>query len=244
MTPSDTNNGDRPIVLVHSSDLHVDDIRTWRQYDGVAGLAAVLDAAAAVAADIVLLVGDTFDNLRVSTPALHRVAALLAAAPMPVVLLPGNHDPALPECIFRRAGLLALPHVHVLGISHPETVHFASHSLEISGRAHRSFADMPPVPPPAPRSTRWRIIMAHGHYVPPDEWASQAHRAWLISDADLAATDADYVALGHWDRAAAVGDGSVPAYYSGSPDLAGTVNVIRLAESTGASIERLAVSCG
>ena len=39
---------------------------------------------------------------------------------------------------------------------------------------------------------------------------------------------ADYVALGHWDRAAQVGDGAVPAYYSGSPEYVHTVNLVRL----------------
>jgi hypothetical protein len=36
------------------------------------------------------------------------------------------------------------------------------------------------------------------------------------------------LALGHWDRPMRVGNGVVPAYYSGSPDLAGTVNLVRL----------------
>ena len=53
--------------------------------------------------------------------------------------------------------------------------------------------------------------------------------SWLISNAEIEATRADYLALGHWNRAAAVGTGTtVPAYYSGSPDLAKTVNVVRL----------------
>jgi hypothetical protein len=52
--------------------------------------------------------------------------------------------------------------------------------------------------------------------------------SWLFSDDAIAATAADYLALGHWDRPERVGDGTVPAYYSGSPDLARTVNLIRL----------------
>ena len=44
----------------------------------------------------------------------------------------------------------------------------------------------------------------------------------------IAATAADYVALGHWDRAARVGNGAVPAYYSGSPEYVHTVNLVRL----------------
>jgi DNA repair exonuclease SbcCD nuclease subunit len=226
------------VVLVHSSDIHVDDELVKRGQTGLDGLRAVLETARALAADIVLLAGDTFDNHRVSTPVLHRAAALIADAGRPVVLLPGNHDPALPTCLFERAGLIGLPNVHVLGVTREETIEFDVHALEIYGRAHRSFEDMPPLHPPRPRAMRWQVLMAHGHYVPPSEWESQRHRAWRISDADLAATGADYVALGHWDRAAQAGDGSVRAYYSGSPDLAGTVNVIRLDNRDGVSVSR------
>jgi hypothetical protein len=52
--------------------------------------------------------------------------------------------------------------------------------------------------------------------------------SWLIHRAELIATGSDYIALGHWNQATAVGTGEVAAYYSGSPEYAGTVNVIRL----------------
>jgi hypothetical protein len=45
------------------------------------------------------------------------------------------------------------------------------------------------------------------------------------------ANAADYLALGHWDRPMQVGNGAVPAYYSGSPALAGTVNLVHLTAS-------------
>ena len=69
------------------------------------------------------------------------------------------------------------------------------------------------------------------HYEPPETWANPLRPSWLISDEMIAATEADYLALGHWDRAAQVGGGSVPAYYSGSPDYVGTVNLVRLTAS-------------
>ena len=50
----------------------------------------------------------------------------------------------------------------------------------------------------------------------------------MFSDDEIAATRADYLALGHWDRPVRVGKGAVPAFYSGSPELAGTVNLVRL----------------
>ena len=72
--------------------------------------------------------------------------------------------------------------------------------------------------------------MAHGHYEPKPDRSIGPRPSWLIGDDEIAATGADYVALGHWNRAVRVGNGSVPAYYSGSPEYAGTVNVVRLGE--------------
>jgi DNA repair exonuclease SbcCD nuclease subunit len=229
---------EKAVVLMHSSDLHVDDDVMHKDYSGLMGLHSVLTTAQALGADIVLLAGDTFDNHRVSTPVLRQATDLLAAAQLRVILLPGNHDPALPDCLFRRAGMLDVPTVHVLGVTHPEAIVFAEHDLEIRGRAHRSFDDMPPFNEPGPRKARWQVVMAHGHYVAPNEWKAHAHRAWRISDQDIARTQADYVALGHWDRPTPVGDRSVPAYYSGSPDLAGTANVIRISAKYGVIVSR------
>jgi DNA repair exonuclease SbcCD nuclease subunit len=217
------------IVLVHSSDLHVDDeTSATKHHDGTAGLAAVLAAARAHTADIVLLAGDTFDNNRVPAPILDRAGRLLADAGMPVVILPGNHDPALPNSVFQRGGFASIPSVSVVGHTHDEAVRFPAHDLEIWGHAHRDYENMAPLRGPRPRTTRWQIAMAHGHYEPPHNLATPLRPSWLFSDDHIAETRADYLALGHWDRPARVGNGSVPAYYSGSPDLAQTVNVIRL----------------
>jgi hypothetical protein len=78
------------------------------------------------------------------------------------------------------------------------------------------------------RRTRWQIAMAHGHYQPQPDRSTALRPSWLIGDEELAATGCDYIALGHWNRAASVGDGRVPAHYSGSPDYAESVNVVRL----------------
>jgi DNA repair exonuclease SbcCD nuclease subunit len=217
------------VVIVHSSDLHVDDATSATKHaDGVAGLTAVLAAARAHDADIVLLAGDTFDNNRVPAPVLDRAGQLFADAGIPVVILPGNHDPALPNCVFERGRYGSIPSVSIFGITHEEAVAFPGHDLEIWGHAHRDYENMAPLRGPRTRTTRWQIAMAHGHYEPPHNLATPLRPSWLFSDEHIAETRADYLALGHWDRPAQVGDGSVPAYYSGSPDLAKTVNVIRL----------------
>ena len=88
------------------------------------------------------------------------------------------------------------------------------------------------------RRTRWQIAMAHGHYEPAPDRTVGPRPSWLIGDAELAATGADYVALGHWNRAIRVGNGSVPAYYSGSPEYAGTMNVVTMSEEKGVTVIR------
>src|SRR5262245_28140248 len=94
----------RDIVIVHSSDLHVDDDYTARIHggDGTAGLACVLSAARVLGADVVLLAGDTFENNRLPEAVVARAAGIIAAAAIPVVLLPGNHDPAVADAVYGR----------------------------------------------------------------------------------------------------------------------------------------------
>ena len=95
---------DTEIVLVHSSDLHVDEDRAVgsRNGDGTAGLRSVLVTARAVRADIVLLAGDTFENNQLAAAILERAGRLLAQADFPIVILPGNHDPALADSASNR----------------------------------------------------------------------------------------------------------------------------------------------
>jgi DNA repair exonuclease SbcCD nuclease subunit len=227
---SDTSRRGEELILVHSSDLHVDDDRIAALHggDGTAGLHAVLATARAFGADLVLLAGDTFDNHMVRPATIERAGTLLAEAGVPVVLLPGNHDPLTADSVYRRGGFERIEGLRIFGLTDEDVVAYPEHGLEIWGRAHRDYIDMAPLVDVPPRQTRRHIVMAHGHYEPPETWHNPLRPSWLISDAMIAATGADYVALGHWDRAAQVGDGSVPAYYSGSPDYVGTVNVVRL----------------
>ena len=231
----------RDLVVVHSSDLHIDHDYTARLHggDGTAGLAGVLAAARRAGADAVVLAGDTFDCHRLPAHLLDRTAAVIAAAALPVVLLPGNHDPAVPEAVYRYGALAEVGNLSVLGITHDEAVAFPGLDLEIWGRAHRDYADMIPFEKVRPRTTRWQIAVGHGHYMPVPDRSVRLRPSWLIGDDELAATAADYIALGHWNRAAKVSD--VAAYYSGSPEYAGTVNVVRLGTGGQVAVTRAAL---
>src|SRR3989442_15387173 len=92
----------RDIVIVHSSDLHIDHDYTARLHggDGTAGLSGVLSAARAARADVVVLAGDTFDCHRLPIDLVERAAAGLSGAALPRVLVPGNHRPAGPDGVY------------------------------------------------------------------------------------------------------------------------------------------------
>lgn len=233
----------RDLIVVHSSDLHVDHDYTARIHggDGTAGLACVLNAARAMSADVVILAGDTFDSHRVPQDLIERAAMVMSDAHVPIVLLPGNHDPAVSEGIYYGGPLGAVDNLHILGVTHDERVVFDGLSLEVWGRPHRDYDDMIPFElqrARPQRRTRWQIAMAHGHYEPAPDRSVGPRPSWLIGDAEIAATGADYVALGHWNRAIRVGNGAVPAYYSGSPEYAGTINVVTMSEQSGVAVAR------
>lgn len=226
-------NGNADLILVHSSDLHLgldyrgDDLHALRQ---------VLHACAETHADVLLLAGDVFDHNRVALPVLDEAARLLGDAALPVIILPGNHDCLTPNSVYRRGGLADPANVHVLGITVDHTVSLPALDFAVWGHAHADHADMTPLRDPAPRTAKHQVVTAHGHWVTGPQ---DSHRAWLIHDEEIAAMEADYVALGHWDRALPVGDGRIPAYYSGSPDLAKTVNVVRFGSDGAVSVERV-----
>jgi DNA repair exonuclease SbcCD nuclease subunit len=219
------------ITIVHSSDLHID----GKTSDTFHPLCKVLAAARREHADVLLLAGDIFDHNRLALAQIDRAARLLADAGFPTVILPGNHDCLAADSVYRRGGLSEVPSVHVLGVSSEESWLLPDADLEIWGRPHLDYSDYSPLADPRPRTTRWQIATAHGHWLRNE---GDAHRSWLIHSEQIAATRADYVALGHWPAPGPAGDGAVPAYYSGSPDLALTVNVVRLRQGGAVEVTR------
>jgi len=226
------DSSDGGIVIVHSSDLH---LGTWGERDDLSVLAAVLGACRQAAADALILAGDIFDTNRLPLAVVDHAARMLAEAGLEVVVLPGNHDPAVPDSVYRKGGLGDPANVHVLGVTCDETVTLAQLDLEVCGRPHLDYVDMAPLLVPQRRTMLRQVVVAHGHFVRADY---DEHRSWRFYEDDISATRADYVALGHWELAQRVGSDGVAAYYSGSPDRAGTVNVVRLADG-GADVSLL-----
>lgn len=221
-------NGHPSLLLAHSSDLHL--ASDYRPGEDLARLRTVVETAKQAGAQALLLAGDIFDHNRVKLALIDEVGRALNDGGLPVVILPGNHDCLAAGSVYRRGGLGEVPNVEVLGITVDEAVRLPDLDLQVWGRPHLDHVDMSPLADPCPRNgARWSVAMAHGHWVsgPQDH-----HRSWLIHQQELESLQDDYLALGHWDLATKVGAaGVLPAYYSGSPDLAKTINLIRLADT-------------
>ncbi len=229
----------REVVIVHSSDLHLgsdDSFGHSRSSDRLSVLGEVLKTATAVSADLLILAGDTFDHNRQPSQLLGQTARTMGEFSAPIVILPGNHDPLTPDSVYRRTELAAVSNVCVLGLTNDETAVFPELELEVWGRAHLDYLDMSPLVKPSSRSMRWQLAAAHGHYVEEPDETDRLLGSWLIRPEDLIATCADYVALGHWNRAARVGNQQINAYYSGSPDHAGTVNGVKLRQDSAVEV--------
>jgi len=209
------------LIVAHTSDLHLGG-RTHK-LGPLDSLTAVLEAADETHAAVLILAGDVFDSHRAPTAVVEGAALLLADATIEVVILPGNHDPATPDAVYRRPELMDVPNLHILGVNAGEHLHFPDLDLEVSGAPHLAYVDMSPLPKKHERRAAWHIVVAHGHY---HRGPEDSHRGWLMHDHEIAALDADYLALGHWDVDQPAGDGPVKAFYSGSPELSRTMNVV------------------
>lgn len=232
--------GPQEVVVVHSSDLHLgaDYSRDRSRPDTLSVLREVLAIARTARADLVVLAGDTFENNRLPAPLLERAARIMREFSAPIVVLPGNHDPLTDDSVYRRGELAGVPNLCVLGLTVGEAAHFPALEMEIWGKAHLDYSDMQPLCKPAPRAMRWQLAAAHGHYIEGAQEPGRLIASWLIRREELASLGADYVALGHWNHAVRVGGPETHAYYSGSPDYADTVNVVRLKRSGGLEVTR------
>ncbi|MCP4901013.1 MAG: DNA repair exonuclease, partial [bacterium] len=92
-------------------------------------LKRILEIAQAEAVDAVLIAGDIFESNQIANSIVEQAFDILSAHPdLPIVILPGNHDPVDgPGCIWLRKPF-AQPPAHV-------TVCTSRNTIEIAGAA-------------------------------------------------------------------------------------------------------------
>lgn len=205
-----------PLQLAHLSDIHLDGDP---QKDSGVHLRFLnaLEHAVSDAPDFLLLVGDLFESNRVSEACIDWAMTTLESQPCPVVMIPGNHDCLDAEAIFKRFDFNQIQNVVML--SNPDgQVHLdADRDVAFWGRGMvdhiPEFHPLANVPE-RPQGTRWYVALGHGIYVGDER---SAYRSSPVHAEDIAASGADYVALGHHHAALEVHANATQAAYSGSP---------------------------
>ena len=203
------------IRLIHTSDIHLGDQAGHSTADEA--FLAVMAAVTKLAGDVLLLVGDIFDNARVEDDVLHRFLEHVGRLETPVVLLPGNHDHYGNDSLYLREPFRHQPaNLHLFTQPEGQIISFPELTLDMWGRAmhlhtpeFRPLAGMPPA-----GNGRWLVALAHGHFHYDDD---RDQRSSPIYPQEVVEATCDYLALGHWDLHVDVSQGGVKAAYSGTP---------------------------
>jgi DNA repair protein SbcD/Mre11 len=214
----------RPLRAVHTSDVHLgaytgSNEPKWAERRALMEdtFCRVIDLANDSNADALLIAGDFFDNDRVSADTVQFAAEQIARFRGQTFLVPGNHDPMDPGSIYWRYDMESIAHrLHIFRPHLGEIVEPEGLDAVLWGRGYLDtdwhFRPLEGLPPRI--DDRWHIAMAHGHFVPEN---GDTGRSLLIREHEIAATDWDYVALGHWEPHADVSCGGTTAVYSGAP---------------------------
>ncbi len=184
----------RAATLLHTSDVHLDDVGGDRQQRA---FEAAVDLAIDVDVDAVLIMGDLFDHARVHDDILEWTAAQLDRLERPVVLLVGNHDALHDKSVHHRFEV-ASRCKDVLFLDDPggSVVEVPGTDIVVWGRAMvEPEPANHPLAAPAPRQAgKWHIVAGHGLAMDSE---LESYRSSPIYPSELDALDCDYVALGH-----------------------------------------------
>ncbi|MCX7201517.1 MAG: DNA repair exonuclease [Burkholderiales bacterium] len=194
--------------FLHTADLQVG--RKYSQFDPddavpiaderIAVVARIASLAAARKVDAVLVAGDVFDLQTVSDRVIRRLFAAMEGFTGPWVLIPGNHDAALAECVWTRAQRLGALPAHVRVALRPEVIELPSCNAAILAAPlsqRHTYNDTTEFFDAAETQDGWlRIGLAHGSVT------------GILPEGD-------YLALGDWHGFKQVNERCA---YSGTPE--------------------------
>ncbi len=239
---------DHSVRLVHTSDVHIGfDSDHGPGAGGRAGpltfLERMFDQAQGIDADLVVIVGDFFDHNRLGESLVADTVSVLAGTPLPVVILPGNHDPYTDQSIYARFANRFPSNVHVLSARDGQLLTLPQIGIQLWGQAHTAYEDFSPAAATPTwlhhsETPYWRVALAHGSTVDADGRVVFGYR---IESHELEALDAHYIALGHLERPGRVKPMTTHAYYSGSPKIARGFTLAELTPD-GVSVQRVTLT--
>jgi DNA repair exonuclease SbcCD nuclease subunit len=217
------------VRFIHTADLQLGMSRRFLDDDAQArygqaridGLTAIGAMAVAEKAEFVVVAGDVFDTNRVRPRTVGRALQAMAAIPVPVFLLPGNHDPLDAATVYRSPIFLGSvpPNVVVLDHSDPIDVRDGVQVVGAPWRTKRPLLDLVGavcdqlVADP----TRLRILVGHGAVDYLGEFHDPSTIRLAAAEAAIADGKVAYIALGDRHSTTRVGE-TGRIWYAGAPE--------------------------
>ncbi|GAA1138311.1 metallophosphoesterase [Ornithinicoccus hortensis] len=219
------------VRFLHTADWQIGMTRRWLPAEAQARYAAarveavrrIGEVAAEQDCEFVVVCGDVFETNQLSRQTVRRTLEALADVPVPVYLLPGNHDPLDAATIYRSDTFLKYcpAHVVVLDGAGPVTVREGVELVAAPWGSKHPDADLvgQALATVGPADGTVRIVVGHGavDLLDPDRH-NRAGIALAPVEEALAAGRIHYVALGDRHSRTDVG-GSGAVWYSGTPEV-------------------------
>lgn len=212
------------LKLLHTADWqlgapfaqHAGDVGAVLREERFAVVRRIADLARTREVDLVLVAGDVFDANMVHDRTIYRLFDALAGFPGPWVMLPGNHDSAVPESVWHRLERMQPPaNLHVA--REPAPLAFKDGSVTILPaplQQRHALEDLTVwMDQAATPSGTWRIGLAHGAIEGRLPGAAEAMNPVAPDRASRAGLD--YLALGDWHGLHKV---DARSWYSGTPE--------------------------
>ena len=223
-----------PRRIIHTSDLHILSLNGYASD----GFKAVIDLAIKSEAELLIIAGDLFDQNRIEDEVVEFVCKQIKRLPIPVALLPGNHDCLVPESVYNRKGFWQeCTNLHIFRDGRGEALDLPAQHLFLWGKPHDSYINdvrpMEGVPQPENNGT-WNILVAHGYVV---QSVPRIPSSYLIKESEIQGTNWDYIALGHIPLFRVVCNQPM-ACYSGAPSDDSSALVVDLDEENGVQVNR------
>ncbi len=227
-----------PTTFIHTADWQLgkpyqrvanNDKRVRLQHERIQCLRRIGEAARENNASFVLVAGDLFDSPRPLKSTVAAACEAIGAMQIPVLVIPGNHDPGGPGSLWEQPFFLReqeqhAPNLRVILAPEPVILENAVILPAPLLRRHdnadptawiRSAFDSPTFPTDLPH-----IILAHGSVQgfdsTQDDEDEESQGLNRIDLSRLPDADIDYIALGDWHGTKQI---SAKAWYSGTPEI-------------------------
>ncbi|MDD5509760.1 MAG: DNA repair exonuclease [Dehalococcoidales bacterium] len=198
------------ISFIHTADLHLglrltrfkkncaDKIRGAR----IQALERILVEAKGHAVDFIIIAGDLFDDISIDSTTSRRTFYILESSTVPVFILPGNHDPAIPGSVWEREPWCQEQKERVRVLSSRQPLEVKAGVMLFPCPVFRKTSLEDPTLWIPPRSTSEddnviRIGVAHGSIRDRENLPDDDH---LIDRNAAENKGLDYLALGHWHK--------------------------------------------